>query len=130
MRISDWISDVCSSDLSCLDRPIGIFAMRQPMASVDDDIQMIRDLIEWSGDNAAQIARKIGAANTTINRFKNGSATTRLGRGTLAKLKDAYPRFPGFVIEADMPEADAHSAYVDINEIGRASCRERGCQYV
>src|SRR3546814_12721873 len=81
MRISDWISDVCSSDLSCLDRPIGIFAMRQPMASVDDDIQMIRDLIEWSGDNAAQIARKIGAANTTINRFKNGSATTRLGRG-------------------------------------------------
>src|SRR3546814_1722995 len=45
---------------SCLDRPIGIFAMRQPMASVDDDIQMIRDLIEWSGDNAAQIARKIG----------------------------------------------------------------------
>src|SRR3546814_14852989 len=51
---------------------------------------------------------------TTLFR-SNGSATTRLGRGTLAKLKDAYPRFPGFVIEADMPEADAHSAYVDIN---------------
>src|SRR3546814_9130353 len=100
---------------SCLDRPIGIFAMRQPMVRVDGDIKMIRDLIEWSGDNAAQSARKIGAANTTINRIKNGSATTRLGRGTLAKLKDAYPRFPGFVIEADMPEADAHSAYVDIN---------------
>src|SRR3546814_16011486 len=88
---------------SCLDRPIGIFAMRQPMASVDDDIQMIRDLIEWSGDNAAQIARKIGAANPTINRFKNGSANTRLGNGTLDKLKKDNPHLLGIVVPEEIP---------------------------
>lgn len=99
---------------SCLGTQIGIFAMPGAMATVENDIQMIRDLIEWSGKNAAQIARQIGVANTTINRFNNGSATTRLGRGTLAKLKAEFPTFPGFVVEADLPVTDPHSAYVDV----------------
>ena len=70
--------------------------MPAAMGTVEDDIQMIRDLIDWSGETAAGIARNIGAATTTINRFKKGTAETRLGRQTLAKLKDAYPKFPGF----------------------------------
>ncbi|WP_161626305.1 S24 family peptidase [Sphingobium baderi] len=73
------------------------------MGTVEDDIQMIRDLIEWSGETAAAIARNIGSANTTINRFKKGTAETRLGRQTLTKLKEAYPKFPGFV-DADSGE--------------------------
>src|SRR3546814_16247673 len=76
---------------SCLDRPIGIFAMRQPKASVDDDIQMIRDLIAWSGDNAGQIARNMSAANTPINRDLNGSGTPTLGRGARADVTDEKP---------------------------------------
>jgi len=77
--------------------------MPASMGSVEDDIQMIRDLIEWSGETAAAIARNIGSANTTINRFKKGTAETRLGRQTLTKLKEAYPTFPGFV-DADSGE--------------------------
>lgn len=99
---------------SCLVPKIGISAMWQNMASVDDDIQLIRDLIEWSGDKAARIASIIGVANTTINRFKAGTATTRLHRDTLAKLKEHYPKFPGFAIEADLPEPGADRAYVEI----------------
>lgn len=73
------------------------------MATVDDDIKMVRDLIAWAETNPNQIAKKIGVANTTINRFANGTAKTRLHRETLAKLQDAYPEFAGFpaAIEAN-----------------------------
>jgi phage repressor protein C with HTH and peptisase S24 domain len=74
------------------------------MASVDDDIQMVRDLIAWAGSNAAQVAAAIGKPNTTINRFANGSAKHRLHRETLQALRDKYPDFPGF---AALPPSNA-----------------------
>lgn len=70
--------------------------MLASMTSVQQDIDLIRHLIEWSGETAAAIAREIGVANTTINRFKLGTATTRLGRGTVDKLRARYPNFPPF----------------------------------
>lgn len=73
------------------------------MASVAEDIQLIRDLIAWADTNPNQIAKKIGAANTTINRFAKGNAQNRLGRDTLSKLKEAYPKFPPFALDADLP---------------------------
>jgi len=90
------------------------------MATVEGDIQMIRDLIEWSGETAAGIARNIGAANTTINRFKKGTAQTRLGRQTLAKLRQAYPDFPGFtgaVLESAVPNQDGEPDLVEVKEL-------------
>ena len=75
------------------------------MASVDDDIKLIRGLIEWADTNANQIGKKIGVANPTINRFANGKASNRLGRDTLAKLKSAYPEFPGFGADDNAPAA-------------------------
>jgi phage repressor protein C with HTH and peptisase S24 domain len=66
------------------------------MTTVVDDIKLIGKLLEWSGDNAAQVAAKIGVANTTINRHANGTAKFSLGRATVSKLKEAYPEFPGF----------------------------------
>jgi len=86
------------------------------MASVADDIQLIRDLIEWSDSNPNKIAKRIGVANTTINRFANGSAQSRLGRDTLQKLKEAYPSFPGFGLDPDLPadSEDGERDYVSI----------------
>jgi hypothetical protein len=42
------------------------------------------------------VATEIGAAATTITRHYNGKATTRLGRDTIAKLRQRYPDFPGW----------------------------------
>lgn len=87
------------------------------MGTVEDDIQLIRDLIEWSGETAAAIARAIGSANTTINRFKKGSATTRLGRQTLMKLREAYPKFPGFTDEDGSSRPDEEEDDLDLDEV-------------
>src|SRR3546814_2069809 len=71
MRISDWSSDVCSSDL---------------------------------------LAKQLGRApaNETLNRI------------------DAVP---GFLDRAKC-DVEQHIVPVEVGEIGRASCRERVCQYV
>lgn len=75
------------------------------MNSAADDCRLIQSLIAYYDTNAAQVAKKIGVANTTINRFKAGTASTRLGRDTLEKLRAAYPDFPDFVVDADYPAA-------------------------
>lgn len=85
------------------------------MATVEDDIKLIRDLITWSDSNAKRVADTIGVANTTINRFANGSAQTRLGRDTLAKLKEHFPQYPAFRQALDLPDLETGSSYVDIN---------------
>jgi len=86
------------------------------MPGIDNDIQLVRDLIAWTDSNANQIAKKIGVANTTLNRFANGTSQTRLGRGTLIKLREAYPRFPGFALDSDLPpdEGEVDRDYVPI----------------
>lgn len=67
-----------------------------PMESIESDSAMIQQLVEWSGHRPTQIARKIGMANTTINRHFNGTATTRLSLKTIKALAAAYPSFPLF----------------------------------
>lgn len=89
-------------------------AISWSMATVEDDIRMIRDLLHWAGANANQVAKKIGVANTTINRYKAGTAQGRLHRDTLAKLRDAYPDFPGFEVEADLPAAYSNADYLAV----------------
>lgn len=66
------------------------------MAGVEDDIRMVQDLVRWTGSNVNQITKRIGMANTTLNRFFNGSAKGRLHRDTIAKLREAFPEFPAF----------------------------------
>src|SRR3546814_12086813 len=82
MRISDWSSDVCSSDLA------GVVARKR-----DDAVQQVfhRHLL--------------------AGRQEHG----RTGLG-------AVPLLPGFRPDGEF--------LVQFQEIGRASCRERVCQYV
>src|SRR3546814_15906581 len=82
MRISDWSSDVCSSDLR----------MRR----------------RWDQPSAVSAATADGGAAT--------AQPDRRGGGCRGK---AWPR--GVEVENDMGR---------LVEIGRASCRERVCQYV
>jgi phage repressor protein C with HTH and peptisase S24 domain len=89
---------------SCLVPEIGISAMCSAMATVQDDIQLVRDLLAWAGLNPNQVSAKINKPNTTINRFANGTAKFRMHRDTLNALRAAYPEFPGFT---DTPETNA-----------------------
>src|SRR3546814_2581046 len=80
MRISDWSSDVCSSDLR--------FADGERPDSFDKDY--VRSWVSARCD----------------------------------PYKDAIPEIPDEVV------LGAALAYIGAYEIGRASCRERVCQYV
>lgn len=85
------------------------------MSSVESDIRMVRELIQWAESNPNRIAKRIGVANTTLNRFANGTAKGRLHRDTIAKLREAYPEFPGFEIEADLPLTIGMGDYLPVD---------------
>lgn len=100
---------------SCLEPDIGTIAIDWPMAGIENDIRMVQDLVKFTGLSVAAMSRRIGVANTTLNRFNNGTASTRLHRDTLARLKQAWPDFPGFGAEADLPTAPALRDYVEVD---------------
>src|SRR3546814_9859545 len=86
MRISDWSSDVCSSDLN----QAGLERTQNDVLSGDDDRLFVSRLVDLVNNSGA----KDGSVKLTIDR----------------KAQVA--------------------AYKGLLEIGRASCRERVCQYV
>lgn len=85
------------------------------MTGIDDDIRLVRELVQWAGTNVNQVAKRIGVANTTLNRFAKGNATSRLHRDTLAKLRSAYPDFPGFEVAADLPPNYNNPEYLAVD---------------
>src|SRR3546814_19439772 len=107
MRISDWSSDVCSSDL-VVSGPIGRERVHyEAPASERLDADMSR-FLDWFETAAPDPVLKAGIAHlwfVTIHPFDDGNG--RIAR-TIADL--ALARAEG--------------------KIGRASCRERVCKYV
>src|SRR3546814_12364474 len=100
MRISDWSSDVCSSDLRTL------FLHYDEIAG--DPVSALAKVLHHLGDgnpiaDPAAVARVMGSYS------KAGAAEPFCPRGRhrRAPLEDKLANI----------------------EIGRASCRERGCQY-
>lgn len=85
------------------------------MSGIEDDVRLVRDLVAWTETNVNQISKKIGVANTTLNRFAKGNAQSRLHRDTLAKLRAAYPDFPGFEVEADLPASYNNPEYLAVD---------------
>lgn len=100
---------------SCLTHDIGRAAIYAAMSGVEDDIRLVRELVLWSGTNVNQISKRIGVANTTLNRFNKGTATSRLHRDTIAKLRAEFPNFPGFETEADLPTAYNNPEYLAVD---------------
>lgn len=98
----------------CIAREIGSPANWLGMPGIDDDIQLVRELVQWTGTNVAQVAKRIGVANTTLNRFAKGNATSRLHRDTIAKLRAEFPDFPGFERDADLPLAYNNPDYLPV----------------
>src|SRR3546814_13403256 len=97
MRISDWSSDVCSSDLARLDD-----ARDQPGRA------------EVAQCDTRHLELAVDTAGTT---------------GQLTAVPDADPR----TVPRHLRQGDGRQEpFFDRNrlELGRASCRERVCQYV
>src|SRR3546814_20440628 len=112
MRISDWSSDVCSSDLIV---DIGGFN-----ANIDDpDLQIVRPEHITDYEAGLKADWHIGGmpVRTNVSAF-------------LAKYKDIQRTtsliFEGLVVTGNF-NAAAATLY---GKIGRASCRARGCPYV
>src|SRR3546814_15692194 len=108
MRISDWISDVCSSDLA--DR-IGAQRVHQAQR-----FQRLAAAVDQVAAEPQPVARRVEGdpVEQALRRFE-----TTL---QVANCPDAH-------VTATVPCLNAGSA-ASTGEIGRASCRERVCQYV
>src|SRR3546814_8121498 len=100
MRISDWSSDVCSSDLTALKQSLFDYA-RFFGESASELQQAVRQL--------GGKPKEIGTFAHTVHRTLMHLRVTALGRDEDLILEEAEG---------------------DETEIGRASCRERVCQYV
>jgi len=66
------------------------------MDPLAEDTDLIRRLVAYTGLASAQVAKRAGISASTLNRPYNGTATTRLGRQALEKLRSAFPDFPGW----------------------------------
>src|SRR3546814_16701817 len=112
MRISDWSSDVCSSDLVA---ELGIGNAVQFAGRVDVAQWLPRiDLIVLTSLSEAQplVILEGGACGVPVVAPDVGSCRE--------------------MIEGRTPTVDRPGGIVTelVNQIGRASCRERVCQYV
>src|SRR3546814_19206394 len=113
MRISDWSSDVCSSDLGIL--VIAVIELRAvgPIKAVKGADWLQRDIFRHF--MAGQLPQLTQGA-----RVRNDGRSGIKGEAVL---------FPD-IGSAAGPVAPFDHSGCDTCEIGRASCRERECQYV
>src|SRR3546814_10415342 len=117
MRISDWSSDVCSSDLTIFDlissygqiraraRPAKHIVARRPGMTLEEARERVGRLVGVSMDW------------TILESFLPEGTNPALRKSALAS---------SFVAALEL----ARQGRVNIRQIGRASCRERVCQYV
>src|SRR3546814_19747542 len=119
MRISDWSSDVCSSDLVAVERDgillaavVGRTEGREPDADA-----LGADFLDERGRHLEQQARPVGDRSSIFVGAKIG-----------VRLQELLDQIAVRTMKFDAIETGG--AGIARAEIGRASCRERGCQYV
>src|SRR3546814_11708136 len=104
MRISDWSSDVCSSDLFSL---LSIIAPAPDLINAEVGMRAIRE------------AHRRGRAGNFLHRHHMFQITKAQAAPFLLDGEAMQPKLPHF-----RPEVAREP------KIGSASCRERVCQYV
>src|SRR3546814_12195981 len=97
MRISDWSSDVCSSDLLTTHRP-------------EHRTDVVHDQLRNFRRREMTAAIMAAFEHQVEHRLQPG---TKAGRSVMGEMAD--------------PRRRLHQRF---EELGRASCRERVCQYV
>src|SRR3546814_12916762 len=108
MRISDWSSDVCSSDL--------VFGTIRPLFdgpmiyNVGFNRASATSAVEKNGADMVALGQAFIANPDLVERYRNGWTVNR------PRVATYYSQGP--------------AGYIDYPEIGRASCKERVSQYV
>src|SRR3546814_20310031 len=110
MRISDWSSDVCSSDLDDPQTGNG----QRPVSFLKKGLIMGWLFMPFTSMGGHKTAKSYLDAQLT---YEN-----TLEDGTKRGLRVLASSCPG--------NRTYYAAAQEIVEIGRAACRERGCQYV
>lgn len=82
--------------------------------AVESDRELIEALTKWAEKSATEVARAAGLTPSTLTRPLNHPVKHRLSTPTIAKLKAAYPRFPGFMREADLPDLPPDRDYLPV----------------
>src|SRR3546814_1821864 len=122
MRISDWSSDVCSSDLGSRSR-----LLQDPLEQQRCVGRRVEPAVRYLGDLLQRAAAQPGHEAREIDRLMPGNRIMMDDAERILVLPhmDAGKQPPG---AADGVEGiAAHSAEPD-EESGRAWCRERGSQ--
>src|SRR3546814_13363394 len=125
MRISDWSSDVCSSDLWVAFRTDTVVRRtRHRLDKVIDRIHVLegRMVVYLNVDEVIQTIRESDEPRAAL--MQRFDLSERQAEDILEMRLRQLARLEGFKIEKEL------AAQRDEQEIGRASCRERGCQYV
>src|SRR3546814_1139056 len=103
MRISDWSSDVCSSDLEKTRGRVGCLQLRGEYMFVAE------------GKGGFRVYDVAAIANKGFSERIVTAPFSKLGHNTHVKTRNATC----MALATNQP----------VNQIGRASCRERVCQY-
>src|SRR3546814_16029475 len=119
MRISDWSSDVCSSDLLALRQGFLVTAILG-----NPDIVHSGQAFVLAGGSENDLRRATPLLNLIAQRIFHVADDA----GMASLMKVACNALTGITLQS-MGETLALLSKAGI-EIGRASCRERVCQYV
>src|SRR3546814_17997560 len=122
MRISDWSSDVCSSDLGAAELDLAVAAARKAYPSWRaTPLAERRALLIKAAERIEQNAKELGAL-----------FTREQGRPIAFAKQEIYGAayWLRAMAAIDLPvEIAEDSETRRIEEMGRAAGRERGCQY-
>src|SRR3546814_19887344 len=112
MRISDWSSDVCSSDLHVDDHDLVFVSLHYLMALLKGGETAAAARLASQMERYAEAATPQGRVSARVG-VGTATAPTALARGAAGAAVDALLPLP----------------YVIVCKIGRASRRERGGPY-
>src|SRR3546814_4908771 len=135
MRISDWSSDVCSSDLARQRLDNEMAAFRQTMQVQSGIVENVRD----DAQTLAAIVAKSQGAEGSLQAQQATNQLLALATTQQFQLQNLMvAQFRTESLEAARRGQSAREARVRTSrflgdgkayKIGRESCRERGCQY-
>src|SRR3546814_13056998 len=114
MRISDWSSDVCSSDLGTVNGTISVTTAEDTLSGVENDLT----------DNSKTITKDFSA---TVNGDPiDPSAAIGLPPGTTAIKEDSVDNVVKFSASADNLTAELTSIVIELTHV--ATGRTEGCR--